>query len=55
MDYAPLIGSRHKESLQDTIKYDIDDLISAGVIGLMDAIEKYDPSRDNKFKHMRLN
>ncbi|MBI4042596.1 MAG: FliA/WhiG family RNA polymerase sigma factor [Deltaproteobacteria bacterium] len=29
---------------------DIDDLISAGVIGLMDAISKYDPSRDNKFK-----
>ena len=29
---------------------DIDDLISAGVIGLMDAIEKYDPSQDNKFK-----
>lgn len=29
---------------------DLDDLISAGVIGLMDAIEKYDPSRDNKFK-----
>ena len=28
----------------------IDDLISSGVIGLMDAIDKYDPSRDNKFK-----
>jgi RNA polymerase sigma factor for flagellar operon FliA len=24
--------------------------MSSGVIGLMDAIEKYDPSRDNKFK-----
>ncbi len=29
---------------------ELDDLISAGVIGLMDAIEKYDPTRDNKFK-----
>ena len=29
---------------------DLDDLISSGVIGLIDAIEKYDPSRDNKFK-----
>lgn len=29
---------------------DIDDLISSGVIGLIDAIEKYDPARDNKFK-----
>jgi len=29
---------------------ELDDLISAGVIGLMDAVDKYDPSRDNKFK-----
>lgn len=26
------------------------DLFSAGMMGLMDAIDKYDPSRDNKFK-----
>lgn len=29
---------------------EVDDLMSSGVIGLMDAIEKYDPSRDNQFK-----
>ncbi|NCN40439.1 FliA/WhiG family RNA polymerase sigma factor [bacterium] len=29
---------------------ELDDLMSAGVIGLMDAIDKYDPARDNKFK-----
>lgn len=29
---------------------ELDDLMSAGVIGLMDAIEKYDSGRDNKFK-----
>jgi len=29
---------------------EFDDLVSSGVIGLMDAIDKYDPSRDNKFK-----
>lgn len=29
---------------------DADDLISAGVIGLMDAMTKYDPSRETKFK-----
>ncbi len=29
---------------------ELDDLISSGVIGLMDAIEKYDHRRDNKFK-----
>ena len=51
MDYAPLIrfvAQRIAARLPSNI--DIDDLISAGAIGLMDAIEKYDPSRDNKFK-----
>ena len=51
MDYAPLIrfvAQRIAGRLPSNI--DIDDLISSGVIGLMDAIEKYDPSRDNKFK-----
>ena len=51
LDYAPIIrfvAQRIAARLPSNI--DIDDLISAGVIGLMDAIEKYDPSRDNKFK-----
>lgn len=51
MDYAPLIkfvAKRIAARLPSNI--DLDDLISAGVIGLIDAIEKYDPSRDNKFK-----
>ena len=51
MDYSPLIrfvAQRIAARLPANI--DIDDLSSAGVIGLMDAIEKYDPSRDNKFK-----
>ena len=29
---------------------EVDDLISVGVLGLMDAIEKYDPDRGAKFK-----
>ena len=29
---------------------DLDDLVNAGVIGLMDAIEKYDPQREARFK-----
>ncbi len=29
---------------------ELDDLMSSGVIGLMDAMDKYDVSRDNKFK-----
>jgi len=51
MDYAPLIkfvSQRIVARLPSNV--DIDDLISAGVIGLIDAIEKYDPCRDNKFK-----
>jgi RNA polymerase sigma factor for flagellar operon FliA len=51
VDYAPLIrfvAQKIASRLPPNI--DIDDLISSGVIGLMDAIEKYDPSRDNKFK-----
>ena len=51
MDYAPLIrfvAQRIAARLPSNI--DIEDLISSGVIGLMDAIDKYDPSRDNKFK-----
>jgi RNA polymerase sigma factor for flagellar operon FliA len=51
VEYAPLIkyiaqkiASRLPANIQ------LDDLISCGVIGLMDAIDKFDPSRDNKFK-----
>src|SRR6476620_5548171 len=29
---------------------ELEELISSGVIGLMDAMDKYDASRDNKFK-----
>jgi RNA polymerase sigma factor for flagellar operon FliA len=29
---------------------EIDDLVSSGVVGLMDAVEKYDPTRDTKFE-----
>ncbi len=51
LDYAPLIRFiAQKISSRLPSNIDVDDLISAGVIGLMDAIEKYDPSRDNKFK-----
>jgi len=50
-DLAPLIkyiASRIAMRLPPHI--DVQDLINAGVIGLMDAIEKYDPSKDIKFK-----
>jgi len=51
MDYAPLIKFiAQKIAIRLPSNIELDDLTSAGVIGLMDAIEKYDPTRDNKFK-----
>lgn len=50
-EYAPLIkfiAQKIASRLPSNIE--LDDLISSGVIGLMDAIDKYDPARDNKFK-----
>ncbi len=50
-EYAPLIRFIAKKiSNRLPANIDVDDLISNGVIGLMDAIDKYDPTRDNKFK-----
>jgi RNA polymerase sigma factor for flagellar operon FliA len=50
-DYAGLVrfvAQRIASRLPSNV--DIEDLISSGVIGLMDAIDKYDPTRENKFK-----
>src|SRR6478736_5698195 len=50
-EYSPLIKYiAQKIAVRLPSNIELDDLISAGVIGLMDAIEKYDPTRDNKFK-----
>lgn len=50
-EYAPLIKFiAQKIAVRLPSNIELDDLMSAGVIGLMDAIEKYDSSRDNKFK-----
>ncbi|MBI3543584.1 MAG: FliA/WhiG family RNA polymerase sigma factor [Deltaproteobacteria bacterium] len=50
-EYAPLIKYiAQKIAARLPANIELDDLISSGVIGLMDAIEKYDPTRDNKFK-----
>jgi RNA polymerase sigma factor for flagellar operon FliA len=51
LEYAPLIKYiAQKIAARLPANIELDDLISSGVIGLMDAMEKYDPSRDNKFK-----
>jgi len=50
-EYAPLIKYiAQKIASRLPANIELDDLMSSGVIGLMDAIDKYDPSRDNKFK-----
>lgn len=50
-DYASLIKFvAHKIAVKLPANIELDDLISAGVLGLIDAIEKYDHTRDNKFK-----
>lgn len=51
LEYAPTIkyiAQRVAARLPPHIA--LEDLINAGVIGLIDAIEKYDPTRDNTFK-----
>jgi len=51
VEYAPLIKFiAQKIAARLPTNIEVDDLISSGVIGFMDAIEKYDSSRDNKFK-----
>jgi RNA polymerase sigma factor for flagellar operon FliA len=50
-EYAPLIKFiAQRISMRLPANIELDDLISCGVIGLMDAIDKYDETRDNKFK-----
>lgn len=51
VEYAPLVKFiAQKIASRLPANIELDDLISCGVIGLMDAIDKYDYSRDNKFK-----
>lgn len=51
VEYAPLIRYiAQKIASRLPANIELDDLISSGVIGLMDAIDKYDSNRDNKFK-----
>jgi len=51
VEYAPLVRFiAQKIASRLPANIELDDLISCGVIGLMDAIQKFDPTRDNKFK-----
>lgn len=47
LPYVNRIVNRIATHLPSTV--DVDDLVNVGIIGLIQAIERYDPSRDNKF------
>ena len=50
-EYAPMIKYvANRIALRLPPHIEVDDLISVGVLGLIDAIEKYDPTRGAKFK-----
>lgn len=50
-EFAPMIRLlAHRFSFRLPPYLDIDDLIHAGVIGLIDAVGKYDPGREARFK-----
>lgn len=50
VEYLPLVKRVvHRIAVYLPENIEIDDLINAGVIGLMNAVENYDPTRDNKF------
>lgn len=50
-EYIPLVKYlAHRISIKLPNHVEIDDLVNSGIIGLIDAIEKFDPSRGIKFK-----
>jgi len=50
-EYSPMIKYvANRIAMRLPPHIEVDDLISVGAIGLMDAIEKYDPNRGAKFK-----
>ena len=49
--YAPLATSVAFKLIQRLpASVELDDLVSAGILGLIDAIDKYDPEKSNNFK-----
>ena len=56
LSYAPLVKrvvGRMMMTLSSAVEYD--DLLSYGIIGLIDAIEKFDPERGFKFETYAVN
>ena len=50
-EYAPLVKYiAHRIAMRLPPQIEVDDLINSGILGLIDAIEKFDPSKEVKFK-----
>ncbi|WP_447977057.1 FliA/WhiG family RNA polymerase sigma factor [Candidatus Nitrospira bockiana] len=50
-EFAPVIKAiAHRLAFRLPAHLDVDDLVSVGIMGLMDAMTKYDPTREAKFK-----
>ncbi len=50
-EYAPLVKYiAHRIAMRLPPHVEVDDLINTGILGLIDAIEKFDPSKEVKFK-----
>lgn len=51
MEYSPLVKYiAHRIAMRLPPQIEINDLINSGILGLIDAIEKFDPSKEVKFK-----
>jgi RNA polymerase sigma factor for flagellar operon FliA len=51
MEYAPLVKYiANRVAMRLPPHIDVGDLVNSGIIGLIDAIEKFDPSKEVKFK-----
>lgn len=51
LEFAPVIKKiANRLAARLPSNFDIDDLIQTGMIGLMEAADRYDPSRENQFK-----
>ena len=51
LEYAPLVKLlANRMAMRIPPSVSVDDLVSAGIMGLVDAIDRYDPNRDVKFK-----
>lgn len=48
--YLPLVEKAARNAKVKSVEYDHDDLVSMGVIGLMDALDKFDPTREVPFE-----